>query len=461
MIAPFSRRTALIALLELVLVATVFSTAFLVVASSHHPSLQQHMPWALAAHLTFALSLLLPASACRLHRPRHDEAMWSFLGKFLLSMTLGAALCYALFTLFPPIAPYATSIPHAVVMGAIGLAALRVFLSSSTQFGALCHRVLVLGTGAEAAAVDDALNRFTDRGITVVGFYQTSATDAVNVSSKRVIAPSEPLHQAIERLRVHEIVVAMREQRGGKIPLKDLLSCRLQGVAVTDLTAVFERVSGAVRVESLKASWLIYGNGFQQGWVRRTVKRAFDVAAATALLVASAPIMLAAAVAIFLESGRPILLRQERIGLGRRAFPLLKFRSMRIDAERDGVPRWAVASDPRVTRIGRVMRATRIDELPQIFNILRGEMSFVGPRPERPFFVAQLTEQLPFYTVRHTVKPGLTGWAQVQYRYGASVEDAMHKLEYDLYYVKNHSLLLDLIVLLRTVRVVVLGEGAR
>jgi sugar transferase (PEP-CTERM system associated) len=294
-----------------------------------------------------------------------------------------------------------------------------------------------------------------------VGFYQTSATDAVNVSSKRVIAPSEPLHQAIERLRVHEIVVAMREQRGGKIPLKDLLSCRLQGVAVTDLTAVFERVSGAVRVESLKASWLIYGNGFQQGWVRRTVKRAFDVAAATALLVASAPIMLAAAVAIFLESGRPILLRQERIGLGRRAFPLLKFRSMRIDAERDGVPRWAVASDPRVTRIGRVMRATRIDELPQIFNILRGEMSFVGPRPERPFFVAQLTEQLPFYTVRHTVKPGLTGWAQVQYRYGASVEDAMHKLEYDLYYVKNHSLLLDLIVLLRTVRVVVLGEGAR
>jgi sugar transferase (PEP-CTERM system associated) len=252
----------------------------------------------------------------------------------------------------------------------------------------------------------------------------------------------------------------MREQRGGKIPLKDLLSCRLEGVAVTDHPAVFERVSGAVRLQSLKASWLIYGNGFQQGRVRRTVKRAFDVAAATALLVASAPIMLAAAVAILLESGRPIVLRQERIGLGGRPFLLLKFRSMRPDAERDGVPRWAAPGDPRVTRVGRFMRVTRIDELPQILNILRGEMSFVGPRPERPFFVAQLGEQLPFYAVRHTVKPGLTGWAQVHYRYGASVEDAMHKLEYDLYYVKNHSLLLDLLVLLRTIRVVLRGEGA-
>jgi exopolysaccharide biosynthesis polyprenyl glycosylphosphotransferase len=191
------------------------------------------------------------------------------------------------------------------------------------------------------------------------------------------------------------------------------------------------------------------------------VKRSFDVLASAVLLVLAAPMMIIAATAIFLESGRPIVFRQERVGLGGRTFMLLKFRSMRTDAEKDGVPRWAATGDPRVTRVGRFIRRTRIDELPQIFNVLKGEMSFVGPRPERPFFVAQLTEQVPFYGARHTVKPGLTGWAQVRYSYGASVEDAVRKLQYDLYYVKNHSVLLDSLILLSTVRVVVMGEGVR
>jgi lipopolysaccharide/colanic/teichoic acid biosynthesis glycosyltransferase len=164
---------------------------------------------------------------------------------------------------------------------------------------------------------------------------------------------------------------------------------------------------------------------------------------------------------VWIESGRPIVFRQERIGMNGRTFQLLKFRSMRPDAEKDGVPRWAAAGDPRITRFGRFMRRSRIDELPQIFNILKGEMSFVGPRPERPFFVSQLAQEVPFYAVRHAVKPGLTGWAQVRYSYGASVEDAVRKLEYDLYYVKNHSLLLDLVILFKTVRVVLLGAGAR
>jgi exopolysaccharide biosynthesis polyprenyl glycosylphosphotransferase len=191
------------------------------------------------------------------------------------------------------------------------------------------------------------------------------------------------------------------------------------------------------------------------------VKRAFDVSASALLLFLASPIMLIAAAAIFLESGRPIVFRQERVGLGGRPFMLLKFRSMRTDAEKDGVPRWAASGDPRVTRVGRFIRRTRIDELPQIFNVLKGEMSFVGPRPERPFFVAQLTEQVPFYGARHTVKPGLTGWAQVRYSYGASVEDAVRKLQYDLYYIKNHSVFLDLLILFGTVRVVVMGEGVR
>jgi exopolysaccharide biosynthesis polyprenyl glycosylphosphotransferase len=205
----------------------------------------------------------------------------------------------------------------------------------------------------------------------------------------------------------------------------------------------------------------VYGHGFQQDWSRRTVKRTFDVLAAATLLLLAAPIMLLAAACVWIESGRPIIFRQDRIGLSGRVFQLFKFRSMRADAEKDGVPRWAAPGDPRITRFGRLMRRSRIDELPQVFNILRGEMSFVGPRPERPFFVSQLAQQVAFYGVRHAVKPGLTGWAQVRYSYGASVEDAVRKLEYDLYYVKNHSLLLDLVILIKTVRVVILGEGAR
>jgi lipopolysaccharide/colanic/teichoic acid biosynthesis glycosyltransferase len=202
-----------------------------------------------------------------------------------------------------------------------------------------------------------------------------------------------------------------------------------------------------VPVNCLKASWLIYGDGFRQGWGRRAVKRCFDVMAALVLLALASPIMIASVIAIFIEGGCPIIFWQERVGRSERVFRLIKFRSMRIDAEKDGTPKWASSNDSRVTTVGRWIRRTRIDELPQIFNVLKGEMSFVGPRPERPYFVAQLTDKIPFYGARHSVKPGLTGWAQVRYTYGASVEDSEKKLQYDLYYVKNHTLLLDFLVL--------------
>jgi sugar transferase (PEP-CTERM system associated) len=459
MVTPFNNRFALIALAELLLVATVFSIAFLLVVSGREPAVQ-HMPTTLMAQFTFALSVLLPASVCGLHRVKRDEQLSSLLGKLLLSMALGGVLCYAAFALLPSISPYRASIPDAIVVGALGLVAVRVLVSSGAQMGAFSHRVLVLGTGSEAAAVDQALRSPATRGVSVVGFYQTDPASAPLVARERVIA-AEPLDSVIRRLRIHEIVVAVHDQRGGRVPMSDLLACRLQGVPVTDLPAVFERVTGAVHLEALKASWLVYGRGFQQHWSRLTVKRTFDLLAAVALLLLAAPIMLIAALCVWIESGRPIVFRQERIGMNGRTFQLLKFRSMRPDAEKDGVPRWAAAGDPRITRFGRFMRRSRIDELPQIFNILKGEMSFVGPRPERPFFVSQLAQEVPFYAVRHAVKPGLTGWAQVRYSYGASVEDAVRKLEYDLYYVKNHSLLLDLVILFKTVRVVLLGAGAR
>ncbi len=228
-----------------------------------------------------------------------------------------------------------------------------------------------------------------------------------------------------------------------------------------ELSSFFERETGCVQLQSLNPSWLIFSDGFDRGLLRDTSKRLFDVVVSGILLVVALPIMALTALLIKLDSRGPILYRQERIGQGGAAFDVLKFRSMRTDAEKDGKPQWAKQNDSRVTRVGRVIRLLRIDELPQIFNVLKGEMSFVGPRPERPFFVDQLSEMIPYFMYRHNVKPGITGWAQIRYSYGSSVEDAIEKLQYDLYYVKNHSFFLDLVVLFQTMQVILFHKGAR
>jgi sugar transferase (PEP-CTERM system associated) len=265
----------------------------------------------------------------------------------------------------------------------------------------------------------------------------------------------------VERTNPDELIVAVREQRGGALPVNELLHCRLSGIRITTFASLFERVFGQIPVDSLKISWLIYGNGFRQSRRRKAVKGASDVVISSILLLIALPVMLFTALAILLESGGPVLYRQERVGAGGRPFVMLKFRSMTQDAERDGEARWAAENDLRVSRVGRFIRQARIDELPQLVNVLKGEMSLIGPRPERPQFVRTLVENVPFYGVRHAVKPGLTGWAQTRLNYGASMDDSVKKLEYDLYYVKNHTLLLDMRILLDTVVVVLSGRGAR
>ncbi|HET9024903.1 MAG TPA: TIGR03013 family XrtA/PEP-CTERM system glycosyltransferase, partial [Burkholderiaceae bacterium] len=309
--------------------------------------------------------------------------------------------------------------------------------------------VLIVGTDEEAVAVHSVLESGIPK-FSVAGLYDPAS---------HLFSDTE-LCDLVRRLGVREVIVAARDHRGGTVPMGQLLECRISGISVIDLAGFYERERGQVPVQSLKSSWLVYGKGFAQDPVRTAVKRVFDVAGALGLLALAAPVMLLAAAAIALESGRPILYRQERVGRGGRPIMCVKFRSMRADAESDGVPRWASKGDPRVTRVGRLLRKTRIDELPQLLNVLRGEMSLVGPRPERPSFVKQLGASIPYYDVRHSVKPGVTGWAQVRYTYGASVEDATRKLQYDLYYVKNHSLFLDVLILVETVRVVLFGEGA-
>lgn len=345
-----------------------------------------------------------------------------------------------------------------VVLGLIlGMRGLVNRRSAASMF---MPRVLIIGTGADAASVEYSLSHPVRRGIEIVGFYASGCDDAIEVDASRVLQAKGGLLEVVKAHRVNEIIVAVRERRGGVLPIRELLDCKLHGIRVLDLSSFFERTQGQVRIDSLKASWLIYGDGFRQGWARTLVKRCFDLTAASVLLVLALPVMVVTALLILLEDGAPIFYRQERVGLGGRVFRVIKFRSMRRDAEKDGKPRWALSDDDRVTRVGRVIRRIRIDELPQLFNVLAGDMSLVGPRPERPFFVAQLGQEIPFYAVRHCVKPGVTGWAQVRYQYGASVDDAIQKLQYDLYYVKNHTLVLDTLVLFETVRVVLTGEGA-
>lgn len=349
----------------------------------------------------------------------------------------------------------------AILLALLGLLLVRHFIVLPLVGALLPHRVLVLGTGPEARLVESSLAAAKPLGIQLVGFYAPEKMRDVVVSSDRVLSKGKSLEDVVEEFRVNEVIVAVQQQRGGVLPLRGLLDCRLTGVEVTDLARHFERVHGQVPIETLKVSWLIYGEGFRQNVVRNIVKRSFDVAVSGTLIALTLPIVLLAAALIALESPGPIIYRQERVGYRGRTFTVLKLRSMSSDAEKDGKATWASVNDTRITRVGRLIRRSRIDEIPQLLNVLKGEMSFVGPRPERPEFVAMLTEQIPFYAVRHSVKPGLTGWAQVRYSYGATVEQSIRKLEYDLYYVKNHTLLLDLFILLETVRVVLLGEGAR
>lgn len=343
----------------------------------------------------------------------------------------------------------------------VGLIIVRGLLLSAWRSALVQQRVLIIGTGNEASAVAADLRSRRLGSHAVVGFYPAGES-MVPVDDKRykLFSRDTLIDDIVRQHDVNQIIVAVKEQRGGSVPMDQLLSARIQGIPVMDLASFYERTTGEVPVDSLKASFLVYGQGFVQHRARILTKRLFDIVSSLTLLAIASPFMLLTMLAIKLESPGPVIYRQERVGLGGKPFMCLKFRSMRNDAEKDGVAVWATKNDARVTRVGAIIRKTRIDELPQLFSVLKGEMSMVGPRPERPSFVAQLREQIPFYDIRHSVKPGVTGWAQVRYAYGASVEDALHKHQYDLYYVKNNSLFLDLLILFETVSVVLFREGA-
>jgi sugar transferase (PEP-CTERM system associated) len=411
--------------------------------------------------LLFAAAIICLNGAFGLYRRTYSLSAGAYLLRAVLAPLIGILLAFVAARFIPGTDQLLIEWWWAVALALIGLILVRHAIVLPLVGLLMPHRVLVLGTGPEARLVESSLASMNPLAVRLVGFYGVSNSHESVVAPVRVLPTGTTLEETVERLGIDEIIVAVRQQRGGVLPLRDLLDCRLTGVRVTDLARFFERVHGQVPIESLKVSWLIYGEGFRQSIFRIGLKRCMDIVLSAALMVVTAPLIIVVGALIGLEGGGSIIYRQERVGYGGRTFTAYKLRSMTRDAEKDGMPTWATANDSRVTKIGRFIRRTRIDELPQLLNVLKGEMSFVGPRPERPEFVAMLTEQIPFYAVRHSVRPGLTGWAQVRYSYGASVEQSVRKLEYDLYYVKNHSLFLDVLILLETIRVVLLGEGAR
>ncbi len=413
-------------------------------------------PSFLATFFFLATGLLLLSAAFGFYRRGSNRSIAQAASRSLLVWLLMLPLIYSVAHRMQQPRTFGLTLALMVLL----LLVLRVYAMHAKKSAMLRQRVLVFGIGERAKMVGAAL-KHADPYVDLVGYYAGPNESDARVTAWGLLSMTNSLTDIVMEEQVDVIVVALSERRGGAMPMRELLDCKLQGVRVMDIATHFERTLGQIRLESVSAGWLIFGDGFGSGWVRSIVKRAFDIVCSAVLLLLTLPVMLVTAILIVLESGFPVLYFQERVGLNGRLFNVVKFRSMRSDAEKDGQPRWASAKDDRVTKIGRVIRKLRIDELPQLFSVLGGTMSLVGPRPERPFFVDKLTEQIPYYAVRHSVKPGVTGWAQIRYQYGASVEDSAEKLQYDLYYVKNHSLFLDILILFETVGVVLMRKGAQ
>lgn len=421
------------------------------------PELSSLLPQA----TTFALVMIFSMKAMGMYHLNYREDFRHTLLRLMPATVLG----FGLITLIVYIAPnvyFGRGILVLVMLfGAAGILLVRLIFEKAARLKFLKPKIIILGAGSlakECAAIaehNDSHHKFS-----VTGFVAVEG-ETLNVDPACMLPRDQPLLSLALASQTDEIVVAVKNQNDSTFPVQDLLECKLNGINVIDASTFFEREMSQIRVNSLNPNWLVFGGGFDQSGLRTTIKRAFDLCASAILLIATLPFMLLTALCIYIEDRGPLLYRQERIGLEGHPFSVLKFRSMRKDAESAGNPQWAAENDPRITIVGKTIRRLRIDELPQIFNVLKGEMSLIGPRPERAYFIEELSRKIPYYNVRHSIKPGITGWAQVRYQYGSSIEDALQKLQYDLYYVKNNSLFLDILILIDTIQVVLTGKGSR
>ncbi len=407
----------------------------------------------------FASIVLLAMIAVGVYGAEALRSMRYATARLLVAVSLGIiALSFADF-IIPGMAFWRSTLAYAMALSILMLVTNRLFVGMFLGTSAFRRRVLVLGAGPRAQRLRK-LGERPECGFAIVSYIGMNESQPV-VEEAIARSAIHDLSRFVENLGVSEVVLALEERRNA-LPLKDLLRIKTAGVHVNDFSSFLERETGRVDLDTLNPSWLIFSDGFSSGrMMSSAAKRVFDIVVSGAVLALTFPLILLFALLVKLDSRGPAFFRQTRVGLYGQDFDLIKLRSMRSDAEKPGEAQWAQTNDPRVTRIGRFIRKARIDELPQLWSVLKGQMSFVGPRPERPQFVADLEEQLPYYAERHMVKPGITGWAQINYPYGASTEDSRHKLEYDLYYAKNYTPFLDLLILLQTLRVVLWNEGAR
>ncbi|MEM8987666.1 MAG: TIGR03013 family XrtA/PEP-CTERM system glycosyltransferase [Pseudomonadota bacterium] len=422
-------------------------------------------PAAGGAFSDFLAFAILPAAvlyvifcAFGAYRPDAQSAIQVMAQRLLIGGVAGGLVILVVFAIFFPAATVPTTVSLAVG-GAVAITLLLRIGVRGAALEAIKPRVLVLGVGKCAENIRALCKtKGSSRIVTFVEPQAQTSSNAVVPEDCRSPMP-DSLAEYAQKLGVSEIVVALDNRRGA-FPAGDLIDCRMRGVQVVDASSYIEKEIGQVDLDNLYPSWLIFSSGFRRSYFDAPAKRLIDIVCSLGLLVLLAPVLLVTAIAIMLDSPGGVFYRQERVGLNGKPFFVLKFRSMRNDAEVGGA-KWAAKNDPRVTRVGAFIRKTRIDEIPQTINVLKGQMSFVGPRPERQVFVNELSEVIPYYNERHRVKPGITGWAQINYPYGASIEDSKEKLKYDLYYMKNYSIFLDLVIVVQTVRTILFAEGGR
>ncbi|MEZ0243406.1 MAG: TIGR03013 family XrtA/PEP-CTERM system glycosyltransferase [Sphingomonas sp.] len=408
--------------------------------------------------ITFAATMEVAMVSLGVYGADSLQSLRRATARLIVSISLGIIFLSAIFFL-AQVDYWRSNLLYAMGISILSLIFLRILLGKTLGSQAFKRRIVVLGAGARAQRLKD-LSKTPGAAFVVVGY--------ISMSDAHRVIPEAIARDAIYNLADHvvvlnasEVVLALEERRNA-LPLKDLLRIKTTGVHVNEISTFLERETGRVDLDSVSPSWLIFSDGFSSGRMLSSMfKRLFDITASLVLLVLAGPLIVMGAIAVKLDSKGPAFYRQRRVGLYGVGFDIIKLRSMKIDAEVGGQAVWAEKDDPRITRVGRIIRKLRIDELPQCWSVLKGEMSFVGPRPERPQFVEDLETQLNYYAERHMVKPGITGWAQINYPYGASIEDSRQKLEYDLYYAKNYSPFLDLLILLQTIRVVLFPEGAR
>jgi sugar transferase (PEP-CTERM system associated) len=457
-----------------------------------------HIPYLVLGVLEFGvlfaifslLTLLLTLMGVD-HAPMHTDILSAFLFAFILScgtLAMGGylamvheslssllfrtliAYCFVggigltlVYFILPSADPGSANLFWAVMLASVVVILLRLGFLRIVDSEQVVRRVVIFGAGDFAASLlDEYEQNMRALGIRIIGCIADNPS--TSVAQENVLPTPYDFYDFCRQNKVSEIVVAQQERRrteGGWLPVPELMECKLRGIAVTSGLDFYERELKKAKLDMVHPSWIVFSEGFKASKSKASAKRILDLAISLTILTLTLPFIVLTALAVFVETGRPVLYSQSRVGLLSKEFRIYKFRSMRQDAEKDGKARWATANDDRITRVGAFIRNTRLDELPQLYNVIKGEMSIVGPRPERPEFVEQLKEKIPFYDTRHYVKPGLMGWAQLKYPYGASVEDARGKLEYDLYYSKNHSLMMDLLIMIQTVEVVLLGKGVR